>query len=550
MQFRRVFKHRRAFQHDPLDHTQPSIRLVEIRPGLSAKGLIRCRISHASIESRYTCLSYRWGDENPSTSRIILLNGELFTVRQNLYDFLFLACTKDEWSKATQRKYWIDALCINQSNKRERNHQVAQMGEIFASAQRVHIWLGQTSNVHRVSTLLSRTYSDSGKHSGPFDLQKNLDLIGRYVLHNEYWNRAWVVQEIVLARIVVVSLNVTTMSLRRFCRRIHRLRLDLTETPFQQFEIYNNQDPLQSLRNSSLLSLLGRFRDKDCAVPRDRVFSLLAMCHPEEQIRVDYGSSWTDVVVKILGKTRHIPCICSATLLARSLIPPSRSRPDDTIPYAEPMLTFDIGDVYVDGQNFLWHAHKERKVGEWDDERAKMDLKTHRLGHRNCLWHLLRILRDVTQDRVNRVFIPGRGSSIAPFEYSIPLRDILKDLPKRPPKSGPESETTSPSFVDSFRDFLKSRIRKDHSHRFQRTGTSLRLFRVSPGWYMSERDDRTETVTVHVSLSALGKASEGIALCGWQGKRESLTRDDSLFRQFSVYYPPEDREGEYTSCRR
>jgi len=60
---------------------------------------------------------------------------------------------------------------------------------------------------------------------------------------------------------------------------------------------------------------------------------------------------------------------------------------------------------------------------------------------------------------------------------------------------------------------------------------------------MSDVVDRTETVTAYVSLSTLSKASEGIALCGWQGERQSLTRDDSLFRQFSIYYPPKDREG-------
>jgi hypothetical protein len=29
------------------------------------------------------------------------------------------------------RGYWIDALCINQENTGERNHQVAQLGSIF-----------------------------------------------------------------------------------------------------------------------------------------------------------------------------------------------------------------------------------------------------------------------------------------------------------------------------------------------------------------------------------------------------------------------------------
>jgi len=538
-------EHRLLFRHAPLDHTQPSIRLIKITPGLSADGLISCGISHATIESEYVCLSYRWGDEDPKTSKDIFLDGKLFTIRQNLYDFLHLASTEPEWSHVMQKKYWIDALCINQSDGTERNHQVAQMGKIFASARLVHVWLGKTSNVDRMSTLLSRSSSYGSKHIGPFELQTNLNLIGRYILHNEYWNRAWVVQEIALARDVVVSLNATTLSLLDFCKRIDCLRLDLTQTPFQQFQVSHTPDSLQPLRDMNLLSLLGRFRDKHCAVPRDRVFSLLAMCHPEEQIQVDYGSPWTDIFAQILAKTRHIPCICSAALLARSLTPPSRAKSDDAIPSAEPMLTFEIEDVFLHDTSLLWQRYLEPSgTVPFNDERVEAELKHHKLGHRACLWHLLEILRFANRDPANPLFLSTQSSSHAPLEYQIPLQDLLRDLPEY---TSNLSDVEKPlGFVELFRVFLRSRSKRDHYHRFRRMGTTLRLFNVSPGWYLSEPDDMIETVTVHVSLSALGKASEGIALCGWQGEKESLTRDDRLFRQFSLYYPSEDREGEHT----
>ena len=35
----------------------------------------------------------------------------------------------------------IDMRCINQSNTRERNHQVAQMGRIYSQASRVIAWI-------------------------------------------------------------------------------------------------------------------------------------------------------------------------------------------------------------------------------------------------------------------------------------------------------------------------------------------------------------------------------------------------------------------------
>ncbi|KAJ4989053.1 hypothetical protein SVAN01_05491 [Stagonosporopsis vannaccii] len=46
------------FEYQPLDHNQPSIRLVHLLPKLSPEGLLQCMISHASTNNSYACLSY------------------------------------------------------------------------------------------------------------------------------------------------------------------------------------------------------------------------------------------------------------------------------------------------------------------------------------------------------------------------------------------------------------------------------------------------------------------------------------------------------------
>jgi len=45
----------------------------------------------------------------------------------------------------TDRRIWIDTMCINQSDLDERNSQVAQMKSIFASAREVIRLQGETS---------------------------------------------------------------------------------------------------------------------------------------------------------------------------------------------------------------------------------------------------------------------------------------------------------------------------------------------------------------------------------------------------------------------
>lgn len=85
-----------VFEHEPLDHTKPSIRLVHLLHLLLPNGQIQCSITHTTIDAEYTCLSYRWGDPRPSQN--ILVHGKAFTVGRNLFSFLATArekCTSE-----------------------------------------------------------------------------------------------------------------------------------------------------------------------------------------------------------------------------------------------------------------------------------------------------------------------------------------------------------------------------------------------------------------------------------------------------------------------
>lgn len=93
---------RTSFSHQPLDHSQPFLRLIRINEHLSEDGLVRCRIYHAPRKKRsYMCLSYVW-DYSPLGMKehdrtfvggngVILLNGQYFEVRGNLHAFLRMA---------------------------------------------------------------------------------------------------------------------------------------------------------------------------------------------------------------------------------------------------------------------------------------------------------------------------------------------------------------------------------------------------------------------------------------------------------------------------
>jgi hypothetical protein len=179
----------RLFEHKPLDETHSSIRLVTLSSELSADGTIQCYVSHSTLDrASYVCLSYRWGP--PGDEVRIHINGAPFYIRKNLFDFL------DMVRRMPMTFYWIDALCIDQANISERNHQVAQMGQIFSRAFLVYIWLGKSASMapwiqHFVETKQKTHFATPG--SNPWMcMTEARESVKNCIFNNEYWSRAWV----------------------------------------------------------------------------------------------------------------------------------------------------------------------------------------------------------------------------------------------------------------------------------------------------------------------------------------------------------------------
>ncbi|PMD36992.1 HET-domain-containing protein [Hyaloscypha variabilis F] len=117
-----------------LTYAKTNIRLVVLSPG-QGNETIQChlRIVRLSRAGRYEALSYEWGSLNDDTS-LIILNGKLFRVQKNLSRAL-----KALRSESVEQTFWIDALCINQEDKTEKNHQVPLMGDIYRGAHLVRV---------------------------------------------------------------------------------------------------------------------------------------------------------------------------------------------------------------------------------------------------------------------------------------------------------------------------------------------------------------------------------------------------------------------------
>lgn len=109
---------RNPFAQDGLEFI---FKIIQLDYDQESRGL-------ATID-RYFALSYTWGSD--SASHRVTIDGYDFLVRDNLWQFLQQWYKSDSWKGEI---FWIDAVCIDQLDKAEKNVQVGMMGRIYNEA--------------------------------------------------------------------------------------------------------------------------------------------------------------------------------------------------------------------------------------------------------------------------------------------------------------------------------------------------------------------------------------------------------------------------------
>jgi hypothetical protein len=73
------------------------------------------------------------------------------------------------------------------------------------------------------------------------------------------------------------------------------------------------------LIGKGLFLLLANLPDKKCSIPRDQIFSLLALCNSNHGIQVDYAISSQGLARNILRHDQKTFCLCTTSMLDRKL---------------------------------------------------------------------------------------------------------------------------------------------------------------------------------------------------------------------------------------
>ena len=247
--------------------------------------------------------------------------------------------------------FWIDAICIDQENVSERNHQVRMMKSVYSQATLVLVWLGRAPRQSdRVLAALK-----SGVSTGwieldvvkdeygallwdPEGFQQRKQIIGlsdynseadlEFLLGRRYWGRLWIIQELMLARDILLMCGTRTVPWISFTTWVQDSRLkDYGYRGYSSFgddSIGNSKGARLVERkalwgeNAALNSgytldfLIESFHHHECMDVRDKVYGLLGLLSTKgssggNALKVNYAATPTQLFEDVIIAVRDSP---------------------------------------------------------------------------------------------------------------------------------------------------------------------------------------------------------------------------------------------------
>ncbi|OHE96825.1 hypothetical protein CORC01_07792 [Colletotrichum orchidophilum] len=323
------------FTYTPFDLDRAHFRLLTLHKG-RRQDEISCSVFQACLPDRqsqekeeviqdvetflpYEALSYCWGDTG--IRNMITVDGKALFITDNL-----LGALKNLRRTEVDRILWVDAISIDQSNVKERGHQVGWMGEVYRHADEVLCWLGHVE--HAVSHVLAllenfrttvppgawknwpatddrwhRVWGGVRMNQSRHDYSSQL----KCLMAKKWFSRVWIIQEIANARKASIGCSEGWISAKPFA--MAPTLLDVRPSNQCQAVIDIMLGPIQKppgrAQKMNICSLLWRFRESQATDPRDRLYALLGLASDlrgkEGSIVADYTKSEEAVAEQILA---------------------------------------------------------------------------------------------------------------------------------------------------------------------------------------------------------------------------------------------------------
>jgi hypothetical protein len=293
------------------------IRLLTILPGESTED-VQCKlyVAYLALEPEYEAVSYTWGPP-PLVHSVYINNADTgFMIRANLRDVFIQLRRIDQ-----PRTVWIDAICINQNDLEERSQQVRIMRDIFFSATRVVVCLGRASK----EILKAVDNADEMNIATTIRaLPEYVEVALQQMSHMTYWSRVWIVQEIVLARDVIILIDKSVLQWQHFqCAietymKAHEMRMTIECVPRSMHRlarIVGHRSRFLTEQKAGrrhnylprIEPILLRYADMECTDFRDRIYGILGLTDRFRDLPVDYGTGPEILFLRTLARCNPTP---------------------------------------------------------------------------------------------------------------------------------------------------------------------------------------------------------------------------------------------------
>ncbi|KIX98328.1 uncharacterized protein Z520_05629 [Fonsecaea multimorphosa CBS 102226] len=207
-----------AYQYVPLDTVADETRIIVIKPNEDKQAPLELHLAHCPLASDvgYFALSYTWGVSEDDVQVTVM--GQSMHIRKNLERVLRGIRPS---SSPHACAVWADAICINQSDTSEKNHQIPRIADVYDRAAGVICDVGEADHYSELALDFVEHLQEPiirmdthyefiiGKPDriDPDDIPRLCAALYLF-LTRPYFRRVWVLQEVALASNPVISCGI------------------------------------------------------------------------------------------------------------------------------------------------------------------------------------------------------------------------------------------------------------------------------------------------------------------------------------------------------
>jgi tetratricopeptide (TPR) repeat protein len=339
-----------AFPYQPLAVGQ--IRLLSIS---GEEGNLIYTLSHNDLDSKrkYSTLSYTWDDQERKED--LFVNDLVLKVIRNVKTLLPYLARIEEY-----QHFWIDGICINQDDDKEKEVQIPLMQKIYTQATKCFVWIGEgnfnTDQAIPIIPTIVEKLQDYDPRTGLNDrylAAHGLPTLsypvwaGLYDIFSKNWfTRVWTFQEAVLPDVVEIICgrfcinfdNIAAVAVK-LLQASASISMDTMADPVRDEEILaqaamgrvraiqeaRKQRHLGASTEYTFLTLLQSSREWLSSNPVDKIYGLLGLADPSIQKRLKINLKkkldvYLAFAISWINQDTHLVILHLASSSGRSLL--------------------------------------------------------------------------------------------------------------------------------------------------------------------------------------------------------------------------------------